>query len=99
MQKSAQINIRLTPEIDEELNRVAQSLGVSKSSLVRRLTEKFLVEVKKLGVVELNPAWIEEMAKADARTSWGERKIFPANPEARVAEDATEYKVKKGKKP
>jgi predicted DNA-binding protein len=75
VQKTSQINIRFDPETEQQLNAVAEELGVSKSALVRRLTEKFLMEVKRIGAVNLNPEWIKEIGRADARAKWGERKI------------------------
>ena len=38
--------------------------------------------LKRLGAVNLNPQWIKDMSRADARAPWGERKI------PKVAEDA-----------
>lgn len=75
MKKSSQINLRLDPATEQELTEVAVALGVSKSALVRRLTEAFLKEVKRTGAVTLRPDWVETIRKADARTEWGERKI------------------------
>lgn len=75
MKKSSQINLRLDPPTDLELTEVAKSLGVSKSALVRRLTEAFLAEVKRTGLVKLNHEWTGAITKADARTGWGERKL------------------------
>lgn len=78
MQKTSQINIRFEAATEEQLNAVAQELGVTKSALVRRLTEKFLMEVKRLGAVNLNPDWIRDMSRADARAKWGERRLVAA---------------------
>lgn len=86
MQKSSQINIRFDPETEEQLNQTAEALGVSKSALIRRLTEKFLQEVRKTGAVTLNPKWITDMAAADARSSWGDRKILPDEQICKVAD-------------
>jgi antitoxin component of RelBE/YafQ-DinJ toxin-antitoxin module len=78
VQKTSQINIRFDAETEAQLNVIAEELGVTKSALVRRLTEKFLAEVKRLGAVNLNPQWISEIGKADARAKWGERKLNAA---------------------
>ena len=75
------------------LTEVAQALGVSKSALVRRVTEAFLAEVKRTGAVQLRPDWVNGLKKADARTEWGDRKIYPM--ESKVAEDPTPYTVTK----
>lgn len=75
MKKSSQINLRLDPPTENELTAVAESLGVSKSALVRRLTEAFLAEVKRTGLVKLSHEWTSALIKADARTQWGDRKI------------------------
>lgn len=71
MKKSSQINLRLDPPTDAELTQVAIALGVSKSALVRRLTEAFLAEVARTGAVALEPSWVRGMQTADARTAWG----------------------------
>jgi hypothetical protein len=75
VQKSSQINIRFDPNTEAALNETAKELGLSKSALVRNLTEKFLAEVRRTGAVRLRPEWVNEMTKADARTQWGDRKI------------------------
>lgn len=95
MAKTSQINIRFDPETDAQLTELAESLGVSKSSLVRRLTEKFIEEVRKMGTVEIDPEWLRNLAKADARSEWGERKTQPL---AKVADDVVQYKVSKPKR-
>jgi antitoxin component of RelBE/YafQ-DinJ toxin-antitoxin module len=78
MKKSAQINLRLDPPTELELTAVAESLGVSKSALVRRLTEAFLAEVKRTGIVKLSHEWTSKLTAADARSQWGERKTEKA---------------------
>jgi hypothetical protein len=96
--KSSQINIRFDDTTDAELVATAAALGVSKSALVRRLTEAFLAEVKRTGAVQLKPSWVKELGKADARSGWGERRISQDESIAKVAEDEAEYKTKKGPK-
>lgn len=71
MSKNAQINIRFEANVDDELTRVAAALGVSKSALVRRLTEAFLAEVKRTGGVALHPTWIQDLKSADGRSKAG----------------------------
>lgn len=83
MKKSSQINLRLDPPTETELTAVAESLGVSKSALVRRLTEAFLAEVKRTGLVTLSHEWTAALTKADARTQWGDRKIEKSVPPSR----------------
>jgi hypothetical protein len=98
VQKSSQINIRFDPKTEAALNDTAQSLGLSKSALVRNLTEKFLEEVRKTGAVELRPQWIADMARADARTQWGDRKILndkPATDDVPDKREAVNYPAKK----
>jgi len=95
MKKSSQINLRLDPPTELELTQVAVALGVSKSALVRRLTEAFLEEVKRTGSVTLKPDWGTGMTVADARTPWGERKILSEEPIAQVADDVSKYRVTK----
>lgn len=75
MAKDSQINIRFDAETDAELEAAAKSLGVSKSALVRRLTEQFLADLKKRGGLSLGAEWVNELSAADARTKWGERKL------------------------
>lgn len=99
MKKSSQINLRLDPPTEEQLTQVAVALGVSKSALVRRLTEAFLAEVKRTGSVKLKPEWVTGMTVADARTPWGERKSLEQEPLAKVAEDSPPYKVTPDPKP
>lgn len=99
MKKSAQINLRLDTPTEAELTQVAQALGVSKSALVRRLTEAFLAEVKRTGSVTLKPEWVTGMTVADARSAWGDRKTLSdeMEPISKVAEDPVVYKVQKKK--
>lgn len=88
MQKNSQINIRFDAQTEDALNETAQALGVSKSALVRSLTEKFLAEVKRTGAVQLKPKWIEDLVRADARSEWGDRRVV-------LNEDTPEYKATK----
>ena len=69
MRKNAQINIRFEENVDSHLTSVALALGVSKSALVRRLTEAFLAEVAKTGSVQLEPTWIQAIKPADGRSA------------------------------
>lgn len=73
--KSAQINIRFSPQIEADLNSICEKLGITKSSLVRKLTEVFIAEVKRTGSLTLDHRWIRELGQADGRSEWGERKI------------------------
>jgi predicted RNA polymerase sigma factor len=72
--KIQQINIRFDADTDAELRDTAAALGVSKSALVRRLTEAFLAEVKRTGAVKLKPEWIQDLRAADGRSGGKERK-------------------------
>jgi hypothetical protein len=76
--KDSQINIRFDAATDAELEGAAKRLGVSKSSLIRRLTRQFLDDVRSRGAMSLGAEWVKGLAAADARTKWGERKIDPA---------------------
>lgn len=84
MSKDSQINVRFTADLDADLSHTAAQLGVSKSALVRRLTEVFLAEVKKTGAVSLNSEWVKDLTQADARSQWGEAKM-PKKQEADAA--------------
>jgi len=77
--KSSQINIRFTPQIEADLNAICEKMGTTKSSLVRKLTEVFITEVKRTGSLTLDHRWIRELGQADARSEWGERKLKVAN--------------------
>jgi hypothetical protein len=46
-------------------------------SLHNRLKELFLAEVERTGVVRLDPGWIHDLGKADARSSWAVAKGGP----------------------
>lgn len=95
MAKDTQINVRFPSEIDRKLTETAAQLGVSKSSLVRRVTEMFLEEVNSTGVIRLNPMWIQDLTKADARSPWGRPKKYSSeDPLPMVAEDSGSYVVK-----
>jgi hypothetical protein len=75
MKKTEQVNVRFDADTQADLDQTAEALGTSRSVLVRRLTEAFLKEVKRTGSVKLNPTWLNDLGKADARSDWGERKI------------------------
>ena len=96
MAKDTQINVRFPAEIDRRLTETAIQLGVSKSALVRRVTEMFVDEVTAAGVVRLNPMWIRDLTGADGRSPWGRPKKFSGeDSSAKVAEESAEYRTKK----
>jgi hypothetical protein len=76
MAKDTQINVRFPADTDQKLAATAAQLGVSKSSLVRRLTDLFLAEVEATGAVSLNPHWIKDLTTADGRSAWGEARTI-----------------------
>jgi hypothetical protein len=93
MSKQSQINIRFDEKTEESLNEICGELGISKSALVRRLTEKFILEVKRCGGVKIDTATLNDLPAADGRTAWGEKKLGESEP-APVA-----YPAKKKGKP
>lgn len=72
--KNKQINVRFSDETDQVLTDTAAKLGVSRSALVRHLTEQFLAETTRTGSLRLKPHWVGNLAQADARSQWGTRK-------------------------
>lgn len=98
MAKDTQINVRFPAEIDRRLTETAIQLGVSKSALVRRVTEMFVDEVMSTGVVRLNPMWIRDLTGADGRSPWGRPKKFSIEDQAvpqipKVADGGAPYKL------
>lgn len=100
MAKSSQVNIRFDETTDSDLEAAAKGLGTSKSALVRHLTEVFLREVKKDRGLKIDPTWVRNVGKADARSDWGERKMPAAeeqNPPAATPMSPTKNPKKKGR--
>ena len=99
--KTSQINVRFTPQIDADLTAICKKMGVTRSAMVRKLTEVFISEVKRTGSLTLNHQWIKALGDADARSPWGDRKLkgdqskkADSPPLAKVAEDDRAYGVK-----
>jgi hypothetical protein len=89
MSKTSQINIRFDAPTEAALNEICSDLGISKSALVRRLTEKFIMEVKRSGGVKIAGMDSGEFGTADARTPWGEAKMQAGQGMSlKVAEDS-----------
>lgn len=82
MSKEKQVNVRLDVETSAQLDEVARKFGVSKSSLIRHFTERFLATIRSKDGMPLDL----KMDPADARSPWGERKILA------VADDEATYK-------
>ena len=91
MSKNSQINIRFDAETEAALNEICLQLGVSKSALVRRLTEKFILEVRMAGGIKIAASHLNTCGPADARTPWGEAKM------QKVAEGEEEFKSPESK--
>ena len=85
MAKDTQINIRFPSNMDRQLTETAVALGVSKSALVRRVTEMFLEEVSETGSVKLHPNWIKGLTEADGRSEWGSSKGKDGSEKPRAA--------------
>ena len=97
MSKQSQINIRFDEEMEKNLTKICGDLGISKSALVRRLTEKFILEVKRSGGVKIDSAAVNDLPPADGRTAWGEKKLGDAD-DSPPPVAPTKYPAKKPKK-
>ncbi len=70
MALGSQLPVRLEPEVEEELERVAARIGTSKSALVRLLARTFVEQmVKPDGMVQLPPQWSSVLPPADKRSA------------------------------
>jgi hypothetical protein len=70
MALGSQLPVRLEPEVEEKLERVAARIGTSKSALIRLLARTFVEQmVKPDGAVELPPQWSSVLPPVDKRTS------------------------------
>ena len=69
MALGSQLPVRLEPEVEEKLERVAARIGTSKSALIRLLARSFVEQmVKPDGTVELPPQWAAILPPADKRS-------------------------------
>jgi hypothetical protein len=70
MALGSQLPLRLEPEVEEKLERVAARIGTSKSALIRLLARTFVEQmVKPDGTVELPPQWSTLLPPVDKRSS------------------------------
>ncbi len=70
MALGSQLPVRLEPEVEEKLERVAARIGTSKSALLRLLARTFVEQMVKLdGTVELPPQWSSALPPADKRST------------------------------
>ena len=69
MALGSQLPVRLEPEVEAKLERVARRIGTSKSALIRLLARTFVEQmVKPDGAVELPPQWSSVLPPADKRS-------------------------------
>jgi len=97
MSKQSQINIRFDEETERNLTKICGDLGISKSALVRRLTEKFILEVKRSGGVKIDSAAVNDLPQADGRSPWGEKKLGEVH-DSPLEDVPIKYPTKKPKK-
>lgn len=70
MALGSQLPVRLEPEVQERLERVAAQIGTSKSALIRLLARTFVEQmVKPDGTVQLPPQWSSVLPPADKRSA------------------------------
>ena len=70
MPLGSQLPVRLEPEIEEKLEKVAAHIGMSKSALIRILARSFVEQmVKPNGSVELPPQWSSVAPPVGKRSS------------------------------
>jgi hypothetical protein len=63
----AQLPVRLEPEVEERLKRIAREIGTNKSALIRLLVETFVGHaVDSRGRVRLPPDWSELLGRLPA---------------------------------
>jgi len=71
MALGSQLPVRLPPEIDERLERVASRIGTTKSALIRMLAKTFVEQVvDEDDNVTLPPKWQRLLETADGRSSY-----------------------------
>ena len=71
MALGSQLPVRLPPEIDVRLERVASRIGTTKSALIRMLAKTFVEQVvDEDDNVTLPPKWQRLLETADGRSSY-----------------------------
>ena len=88
MALGSQLPVRLEPEIEEKLEKVATRIGTSKSALLRLLARTFVEHmIKPDGTVQLPPQWLSVLPPVDKRSATQPAATVPAvqqSPEALV---------------
>jgi len=91
MALGSQLPVRLEPEVEKKLERVAARIGTSKSALIRLLARTFVEQmVKPDGTVELPPQWSSVLPPADKRS--------PAPQPASAVQEYSELRLKAARK-
>lgn len=81
-----QLPIRLDPEIEERLEKVAKRTGTTKSAIIRLLADSFVKQaVAADGSVTLPPNWADLLPPRDTRA--GTKKLKPPSPSQVLAND------------
>lgn len=86
MAESKPIPVRLSEDILERLDRVAERMGSNRAALIRFCTQTFLKHMETNGVRDLPPDWRQILEAMDGRTS---------RHQAIVAEAPVSYKTPK----
>jgi len=69
MPLGAQLPVRLEPDVEQRLEKVAEKLGTTKSALIRLLAKTFVEQaVSDDGSVHLPPDWRELLPSRDTRS-------------------------------
>ena len=71
MALGSQLPVRLPPDIEDRIEKVAMRLGTTKSALIRMLAKTFVEQVvDEDGQVQLPPKWRKLLDAADGRASY-----------------------------
>jgi len=72
MAYGAQLPVRLEPDVEERLQRIAEKSGTSKSALIRLLAKTFCDHaIQPDGSINLPPNWNALLPQADGRSRAG----------------------------
>lgn len=104
MSLGAQLPVRLPPDVEERIQKVAIRLGTTKSSLIRMLAKTFVEQVVDAeGHVQLPPKWRKLLEAADGRASYAmsetQAAAKPAAQSSKPGKPVSYFKSRKRTKP